>query len=56
MKDVSAVLRNVVPRQGTETVKSEFVFIRTLLRNVVPRQGTETCAQVTACGVRTRTN
>ncbi len=36
------VLRNVVPRQGTETILLYRMFHRLLLRNVVPRQGTET--------------
>ena len=37
------VLRNVVPRQGTETIllESSEILPKTL-RNVVPRQGTET--------------
>ena len=37
------VLRNVVPRQGTETA-SLHAFLRPeeILRNVVPQQGTET--------------
>ena len=38
------VLRNVVPRQGTETFQPILsdCILRSLLRNVVPRQGTET--------------
>ena len=36
-------MRNVVPRQGTETVyQTRFNLSEQLLRNVVPRQGTET--------------
>ena len=39
-------LRNVVPRQGTETYHNKNTAIRNrLLRNVVPRQGTETYIQ-----------
>ena len=43
------VLRNVVPRQGTETfILSESLncFLCDKLRNVVPRQGTETMFSV----------
>ena len=37
-------LRNVVPRQGTETIYFTTINrIGLTLRNVVPRQGTETC-------------
>ena len=36
------VLRNVVPRQGTETWKRACGYAGDQLRNVVPRQGTET--------------
>ena len=41
------VLRNVVPRQGTETkkvteTKKDVQKTKDELRNVVPRQGTET--------------
>ena len=36
------VLRNVVPRQGTETSISVMFKSNFSLRNVVPRQGTET--------------
>ena len=40
-------LRNVVPRQGTETVYTALVvYPIKRLRNVVPRQGTETCVIV----------
>ena len=41
------VLRNVVPRQGTETCfkKNICYFFIERLRNVVPRQGTETMLQ-----------
>ena len=40
----SILLRNVVPRQGTETPYSQIsVIFHNVLRNVVPRQGTETC-------------
>ena len=35
------ILRNVVPRQGTEIVNKILTVFFTLLRNVVPRQGTE---------------
>ena len=35
-------LRNVVPRQGTETFENSFLKVSIILRNVVPRQGTET--------------
>ena len=39
-------MRNVVPRQGTETYHNKNTAIRNrLLRNVVPRQGTETYIQ-----------
>ena len=42
----SVLLRNVVPRQGTETYHNKNTAIRNrLLRNVVPRQGTETYIQ-----------
>ena len=42
-------MRNVVPRQGTETIVGNSDFILMLnqqLRNVVPRQGTETMFSV----------
>ena len=35
------VLRNVVPRQGTEKIVSILRSAKEILRNVVPRQGTE---------------
>ena len=39
----TSILRNVVPRQGTETKNNTAINITTSsLRNVVPRQGTET--------------
>ena len=44
MKVFPSILRNVVPRQGTET-RFQFLPVHVLvsvLRNVVPRQGTET--------------
>ena len=40
------MLRNVVPRQGTETIYSLLPgIVENSLRNVVPRQGTETLAE-----------
>ena len=46
------VLRNVVPRQGTETVwQNETIGGALLLRNVVPRQGTETSHVLTSLSV-----
>ena len=35
------ILRNVVPRQGTEILTCLVSVVNTILRNVVPRQGTE---------------
>ena len=41
------VLRNVVPRQGTETDFSVTLVVNVIvLRNVVPRQGTETVLMI----------
>ena len=41
--EISLLLRNVVPRQGTETEKHLCTTLSlNELRNVVPRQGTET--------------
>ena len=34
-------LRNIVPRQGTESGSIIFLNLFILLRNIVPRQGTE---------------
>ena len=36
------VLRNISPRQGTETLFKFSINSITLLRNISPRQGTET--------------
>ena len=43
LKVICTILRNVVPRQGTETIPPFILSgVYFLLRNVVPRQGTET--------------
>ena len=43
IKGYTDKLRNVVPRQGTETkTPTTDQLVVNLLRNVVPRQGTET--------------
>ena len=40
------VLRNVAPRQGTETLNRAALSCKARLRNVAPRQGTETIIAV----------